>query len=267
MQSTPSMLSVVINTLNEAHNIRACLEAVSWADEIIVVDMHSDDATVAIAREYTDHVYQHERLGYVEPARNFALQQATGEWVLVLDADERVTPELKQEISAVLHGQTEHAAYRIPYEDYFFGKLVQWGSWQHHKHVRLHRRGQVSYSSVIHSAPIINGSIGEMKGAIQHYSHLTIAIFLSKMNTYTDIEAQHWFKQGTRVRLSKAFYYGMGKFLKEFIYYRGYRDGGHGCVLAALMGIYYFVLRVKVWERWYKHDRGIPYDRPPEQGL
>lgn len=251
-------LSVVINTLNEEHNIRDCLETIKWADEIVIVDMYSDDNTVAIAKEYTDKICFHERVGYVEPARNFALQQASHNWVLILDADERVTMNLRREIVELVEKDSIYAAFSIYFHEHIFGKKILYGSWQYEKNIRLVKKDKCTWPIQIHISPVINGEIGELIGVLEHNSHLTISHFISKLNTYTSIEAREWFDKGVRKSLINCFYYGVGKFLKELIYYRGYKDGQHGLVVAALFGIYYFVARVKLWELWYKQDHGIP---------
>lgn len=250
-------LSVVINTLNEERNIRECLETVKWADEIVIVDMYSDDKTIEIAKEYTDRIFFHERVGYSDPARNFAVNQATGDWILVVSADERVTPKLGEEIRNLLRGNPRFDAYKIYFQEYMFGKLIHYGTWQYHKHIRLHKAGYCDWPTTVHTAPVVKGTIGDLEGVIEHYSHLTIGHFINKLNTYTTIEAREWFDKGIRKSLFNCFYYGFGKFFKEFFYYRGYKDGKHGLILAALYGIYYFSARIKLWELWYKHDRGI----------
>ncbi len=250
-------ISAIINTLNEEKNIRACLESVKWVDEIILVDMYSDDSTIEIAKEYTDKIYFHDRIGYVEPARNFAIQKTNNTWVLVIDADERVTTELQYEICDLIQKDTEYAALRIFFQENIFGKKIHYGSWQYQKHTRLFRKDKCNWPANVHGSPLINGETGDLQGVIEHYSHLTIGHFLNKLNTYTTIEAREWFDKGVRKTLFNCFYYGGGKFLKEFIYYRGYKDGQHGLILAALYGIYYFAARVKLWELWYKHDHGI----------
>lgn len=250
-------LSVVINTLNEERNIRECLETVKWADEIVIVDMYSDDKTIEIAKEYTDKIFFHERVGYVEPARNFAIQKTTNPWVLVIDADERVTLNLRDEILQVIHSASPYSAFIIRFQENMFGKKISFGSWQFEKHSRLVLKDRCTWPTQIHLSAIIDGEIGYLQGFIEHHSHITIGHFINKLNNYTTIEAREWFDRGVRKSLLNCFYYGFGKFLKEFFYYRGYKDGQHGLILAALYGIYYFVARIKLWELWYKHDRGI----------
>lgn len=262
MEKKRRTLSVVINTLNEETNLPGCLENIRWADEIIVVDMHSDDRTVEIARQYTDKVFFFGRMGYVEPARNFAISQATGDWVLVLDADERITDALRDAVESIMHQDVAEAAYRTQISEYMFGKIARHGSWPLVKHARLFRRGKCRWLDTIHSTPVIDGPIGTIeRGEIRHYSHLTIGHFLSKLNRYTDIEARQWYDEGVRKSLLNAIYYGLGKCLKEYIYYGGYKDGGHGLILAVLWGFYYFTARVKLWELWYKYDHDLP-ERP-----
>jgi glycosyltransferase involved in cell wall biosynthesis len=250
-------VSVVINTLNEERNIRACLETVTWADEIIIVDMHSDDDTFAIAREFTDQVFLHERVGYVEPARNFAIKQATQDWILVLDADERVTPELHMEIRELANRTVEESAFAIWIQEYQFGKFLNHTSFRLQKNIRLLRHSRCTWLPVVHSRPIVDGTIGELESSIKHYSHLTVENYLSKLNRYTELEANERFAQGIRRPLWKAFYRGLGKFIKELIYYQGWKDGGHGWLSSALYGIYYFISEIKLWELWYKHDHGL----------
>jgi|YNPNPStandDraft_1061719.scaffolds.fasta_scaffold28527_3 glycosyltransferase involved in cell wall biosynthesis len=253
-------LSVVINTFNEEKNIRDCLETVRWADEIIVVDMYSDDRTVEIAREYTDKIFFHERTYYVEPARNFAISQASCDWFLILDADERIPPELRDEIIETIQNPGDYVAFRILRRDYMFGRWINYGIWRHQQMARLFRKGSCHWPDRVHTQPIVNGPIGMLKTPFPHFSHRTIERFIAKLNLYTSLEAQEKYKQGIRTSLFVSFLSACIRFAKEYVAYQGFRDGGHGLILAILMAVYQFTTNAKLWELWYKHDHNLPLD-------
>lgn len=247
----PATLSVIILTFNEMHNIEACLQSVSWADEKIVVDSGSTDDTCAIARQYTPLVIEQSWLGYAGQ-RNFAETLAQSDWVLTLDADERVSPELRASIQQVLAaGNAQIVAYRVQIRDWMFGKFIEYGSWPHQRHIRLYRRGRLHWDGAVHEQYSIDGTVGGLDGAILHYSHTTIQRFVEKMNRYTDLEAGQMFQRGARVALSAAIYGAVRAFLGQYIRLQGFRDGGHGLILAALMAMYYFMTRAKLWSLWY----------------
>ncbi len=253
-------ISAIINTFNEEHNIRECLETLKWVDEIILVDMHSDDSTVEIAREYTQNIYFYERMGYVEPARNFAIQQATKDWILIVDADERVPEALAADIRRVIENPVSHVAFRIPIQDFMFGKWIKHGIWKYQKLIRLFKRGTCHWPEMVHSQPTIDGSTGHcLEHPILHFSHLTVSKFIMKLNTYTDIEAQDLYDKGIRKNLFLGFLASIRKFLMEFFVFQGFRDRGHGFLLAVLMALYTFSTRAKLWVLWYKHDHNSAF--------
>src|SRR5439155_26587695 len=147
-------VTAVVNTLNEEAQLPACLESLRWATEIVVVDMHSDDRTREIAAAFGCRVFQHERTGYVEPARNFALQQASHPWALVVDADERVSAALASWIANELD-TTDAAAFRIPRRNFYGQRWITCCGWFPDEQLRLFRRELVSYSDRIHRAPTV----------------------------------------------------------------------------------------------------------------
>ncbi len=156
-------ISAVVNTLNEERHIEACLESLSWVDEIVVVDMQSFDRTVELARRFTDRIYFHEQVGYVEPARNFAIGQATGSWVLVLDADERVPALLAKRLRDIAEQDAPYAAVLIPRKNHFCGLwLTDPNSFPDHQ-TRFFRKNDVTWSDVIHSQPEVRGEVMVME--------------------------------------------------------------------------------------------------------
>lgn len=248
-------LSVVVLTFNEATNIEACLESVKWADEIIVVDSGSTDDTVTIAKKYTDRTIFHPWEGY-SGQRNFAHSLAQCDYVLHLDADEVVSVELQDEIRSLLRGDPRllMIAYRIPIQDWMFGKFVRYGSWPHQKPIRLHRRGIGEWQGEVHERLVVHGKVGELSKPLYHYSHLTIASSVNKINLYTDIEANEMFRRGQRANLVLALAGAVRAFGGQYVRLQGFRDGGHGLILALLMAFYYFLVRAKLWSLWYLHE-------------
>ncbi|GIV83546.1 MAG: glycosyl transferase [Candidatus Roseilinea sp.] len=251
-------LAVTIIAKNEADNIVECLESVTWANEIVVADSGSTDETCAIARRYTDKVFFHEWTGYADQ-RNFADSLVTTDWILALDADERVSEALRNEIQRMLSKSANDQtfqAFRIPIKDWMFGKFVNYGSWPHQRPIRLYRAGCATWRGAVHESLHLRGAIGDLYSPILHYSHTSIRKFLDKLNTYTEIEAEEMFKAGRRVRLSHALAGALRAFLGQYVRLQGFRDGGHGLILAILMATYYFITRAKLWSYWYLQDHG-----------
>lgn len=251
-------VAAVVLTKNEESNIADCLRSVSWVDEIIVVDSGSTDNTCAIAREYTDNVMFHPWAGF-SAQRNYADSFVKSDWILCLAADERVSPGLQAEIAAQvkpLPADDPVVAYRIPIRDWMFGKFVNYGMWPHQKHVRLYRRGKAQWVGTVHEWPEVAGESGLLTQPILHYSHLTVARFIEKLNTYTELEANEMFARGQRANLATASLGAIRAFLGQYVRLQGFRDGGHGLILAVLMAVYFFVTRAKLWSRWYMQEHG-----------
>lgn len=255
-----ALLTAIVIAHNEEANIGDCLRSLAWVDNTIVVDSGSTDATCAVAREHGATVVFHPWAGY-SAQKNFAHTLVQSPWILSIDADERVSPELQSEIAALLTSlpaDSPMAAYRIPIRDWMFGKFVDYGSWPHQKHVRLYRRDKVSWVGSVHEGQTVDGQVGALSGPILHYSHTTISRFVDKLNKYTEMEAEEMFQQGQRVRLCAGLLGAGRAFLGQYVRLQGFRDGGHGLILAVLMAVYYFVTRAKLWNRWYlqKHGEG-----------
>lgn len=241
-------LSVVIVTKNEEKEIRDCLESVAWASEIVVVDSHSEDATVRICREYTDKVHVRDWPGYASQ-KNFGIDQATGDWVLILDADERVSPELREEIRTVLGSSPVFSAYRIPFKNFLGRHWLAHGGLHPDYHARLFRRSAARYGKrEIHESLKIDGKIGRLQGSILHMTYDDIADYVHKVNLYTTLEADHLAAAGRKYRwwhLLKP----VPRFFKLYIRKQGFRDGIPGFISAALLSLYSFLICVKVMER------------------
>lgn len=254
--STASSVSVVINTLNEEASLPACLESVRWAAEIIVVDMHSNDATARIAADFGCRVFYHERKGYVEPARNFGLAQATQPWVLVLDADERASPALNTWMEAILSA-TAAAAFRIPRRNYYGDRWITCCGWFPDYQLRLFRRGTAQYSDRIHRAPTIEGEIIELprtgEACLEHYGFNTLKARLDKDNLYSSITASAMAEEGRQVSALGVLARPVAAFCAAYFLQGGFRFGAFGAVLAWERALATFSKYAKLWELRQRH--------------
>ena len=254
-------LSVIIITYNEAHRLRPCLESMAWADEIVVVDGGSTDGTEKIAHDFTPHVYVSDLLGPDRPGgfsdqRNFALGKASGDWVLFLDADERMTPELAQEIKTRLLGEADegYSAYRLRRHEHFFGVYSPYThgqSWL----VRIVRRGMGEYDGrAVHEGINLTGSLGDLEGYLLHYSKDSIAQYVATMNRYTSLEAEEKIK--TNAPLTRTPWPSIiHGFSYRYFHLGSYREGTFGLLMSLMFAFYNYLTWSKHWEL-YK-DKGI----------
>ncbi len=224
-------LSVTIITHNEAHTITDCLESVSWADEIIVLDSGSTDATVELAREYTEQVFVTDWPGF-GVQKNRALEKANSEWVLSLDADERVSPELAAEIPGAL-ATAETAGYVLPFQSTYLGRPMRHGDWKGEKHLRLFRRSAGRFTDdQVHERLLVEGPIETLKGQVLHHSFADLDEVLDKVNRYSSEGARLRLARGQRSSIIKASLHAGWTFFKGYILRAGFLDGREGFLLA-----------------------------------
>jgi glycosyltransferase involved in cell wall biosynthesis len=242
-------LSVAVITLNEAERLRACLQSVAWADEVVVVDAASHDKTVAVAREFTDRVWVRPWPGFAAQ-KNFALEQATGDWVLSLDADEEVSAELRAEIQAVLAGDDPpHDGYAVPRRNLFLGQWVRHGGLYPDWQLRLFRRGRGRFvERAVHEAVQVQGPIGRLRGHLVHRSYESLADFFERAHRYSTLAAADLVRAGARARARDLVLRPLGRFLAMYVMRGGFLDGRKGLLLAALYAYYVFMRTAKVWE-------------------
>ncbi len=243
-------LSVVVVTHNEEERIRACLESAAWADELIVVDAESTDKTATIARELTDHVVVRPWPGFAAQ-KNFGLEQAHGDWILSLDADELVSAELREEIVAVLAGGAGHVGYAIPRRNVFWGRWIRHGGLYPDWQLRLFERGRGRFvERSVHESVAVDGSVGRLAGHLEHRSYRDVADFLERAERYATLAADEWLASGRRSRpLVDLVGRPLGRFLGMFVARAGFLDGWRGFLLAVLYGYYVLMRSAKVWER------------------
>jgi glycosyltransferase involved in cell wall biosynthesis len=243
-------LSVVVVTQNEEERIRACLEAVAWADELIVIDAESSDKTATIARELTDHVFVRPWPGFAAQ-KNFGLEQAHGDWILALDADEIVSAPLREEIAGILAGDGHHAGYTIRRRNLFWGRWVRHGGLYPDWQLRLFQRGRGRFAErTVHESVTVEGRVGRLAGHLEHRSYRDVADFLERADRYSTLAAGEWLAAGRPSRpLLDLVVRPVGRFLGMYVARAGFLDGWRGFLLAVLYGYYVLMRSVKVWER------------------
>jgi glycosyltransferase involved in cell wall biosynthesis len=241
-------LSCTVVAWNEEERLRACLESVAWADEIIVVDAESADKTAALAREFTDRVWVRPWPGFAAQ-KNFALEQATGDWILSLDADERVTPELAEGIRRIVAADGPADGYSIPRRNVFWGAWVRHGGLYPDYQLRLFRRGAGRFvEDAVHESVRVAGQVRPLAEPLLHESYRDLEDFVQRSNRYSTLAARDFIRRGTRVGLLALILKPLGRFLSMYIVQRGFLDGWRGLVLAVLYADYVFLRTAKVWE-------------------
>ncbi len=244
-------LSVVITAYNEEKLLEECLTSVEHiADEIIVVDNNSTDKTQEIARKFTKKIYtQPNDPANIDILKNFGFKKATGEWVLSLDADERVTPELATEIRTALSTKA-FSGYKIPRKNIIFGKLIEHSLWWPDHQVRLFRRGKGEYKAEkVHQQLQVIGEIGILTAPLRHENYQSVSQYLQKMDRYTENEANALLRDNVHMHWVDSLRLPVRDFLKTFFLEQGYKDGLHGLILSVLQSGYSFLVFAKVWEK------------------
>jgi len=241
-------LSVAGIAWNEDERLRACLESVAWADEIIVIDSESTDKTVQLAREFTDKIWVRPWAGFAAQ-KNFALEQATGEWVLSLDADERVTDLLRDRIDRIVRANGPADGYSIPRKNVFWGAWMRHGGLYPDYQLRLFRRDAGRFvDSAVHESVVIEGHVEALVEPMLHHSYRGLEDFVTRSNRYSTLAAQEIVSRGGRARLADLALRPLGRFLSMYILKFGFLDGWRGFVLAVLYANYVFLRMAKAWE-------------------
>ena len=237
-------------TQNEERNITACLESLKWVDEMIVVDAESTDRTIELAKAHTSRVHVRPWPGY-GPQKNFAMDQATAEWVLIVDADERVTDELRQEIVRFLATPPSPLAYRIPRRNFYYGRWIRGAGQYPDPQVRLVRCGQGRYNDLpVHEHLEVAGPVGDLRGHLDHHSHPTVVSHELKIERYSTLAADERIRNG---KPEAAWYHlllnPVWTFVKFYLVRGGYRDGLPGFIVSGLSAAHVLLKYAKLWER------------------
>ena len=242
-------LSIIVITLNEEANIKECLESAKWADEIILVDSNSDDKTVEIAKTFTDKIYLTADKSYASK-RNLAIEKASGEWIMWLDADERITYELKNEITNVLNtSEGQFETYLIGRKSFFINKFINHCGWYPDYGLRLFKKsaGIMFNDARVHERILYQGKKGTLKNEFIHYTDLTFEHYISKLNSYTTNSALDLCDSGKKASLTDIIFRPFFTFIKMYFLKMGVLDGYTGLILCTLSSFYVFIKYSKLY--------------------
>jgi len=247
-------LSVTVITLNEEENIRRCLDSVRFADEIVIVDSGSKDTTCQVAREYTGKVFFHSMQGF-GLQKQFAVERASGDWILSLDADEWLSDEAQQSLKTLLRGSSREVqfnGYSIYRRNLFLGRPMRYCGW-YVPILRLFRRGYGRFNEkLVHEELVVNGPVGLLKGDIIHAPYKDLLHHLDKMKHYALLDARELINRKRKVHgwhgpmnlLLRPFL----KFIEKYVIQQGYREGLHGLVLSSMAAIGVFLIHAQCWD-------------------
>jgi len=241
-------VSATIITLDEEHNIAGALESVSWADEVIVVDSGSKDRTLEICRRFTDRIFHRDWSGFVDQ-KNHAVDKASHDWILSLDADERISSELRKEIREEMRTGFRKDGYYIPRRARFMGRWILHGDWYPDYQMRLFDRRKGEWrGGRVHESVAVEGSTGRMRAEIHHYTYRDFSEYLRKLETYSSLAALDYFDRGRKAAPWMLLAKPLGVFLKAYLVKGGFRDGSAGFAVAVMGAVSVFFKYAKLYE-------------------
>ena len=242
-------ISATVICKDEAHNIEDCLRSVAWCDEIVVVDSGSADGTVDLAKKHTPKVLFNAWPGYVAQ-KNFALDQAAGDWVLSLDADERCTPELRDAVQKALENAEGLAGFEVRRHVKYLGRWIDHSGWYPDWRVRVVRKGRARWGGADpHDKLIPDGPVRRLEAELQHFTYRDFAHHIRILNHFSDVVSDGYFKAGRKPSIFQAVFHPPWKFFECYVWKLGFLDGFPGFVVAAGSAFYIFARYVKLWER------------------
>jgi glycosyltransferase involved in cell wall biosynthesis len=241
-------ISAAVITCNEEHNIREALQSISWVNEIIVVDSGSSDGTLEICRSFTDKIFHREWTGYVDQ-KNYAVDQAGNDWILSLDADERLSPELCGEIKALAQEGFSRHGYRIPRVPFFMGRWIRHGDWYPDYQLRLFDRRHARWEGGhVHESVKIKEPPAFLKGEIQHFTYRNLSDYLRRLEIYSNLAALDYHQRGRSATPLSLLGNPVGAFVKAYLLKRGFLDGTPGFTVAVMGAVSVFFKYAKLYE-------------------
>ncbi|MEX2013160.1 MAG: glycosyltransferase family 2 protein [Candidatus Levyibacteriota bacterium] len=248
------MITVVVLTHNEEKNIADCLESIKWCDQIIVIDDESQDRTVDIAEKEKVEVIKAPLNGNFSKQRNLGLEHAKNDWVLYIDADERVTDSLRYEIQSVMSDpMASFNGHLVKRKDVMWGRQLSHGETGNASFLRLAKKDAGRWEGAVHEKWKIKGRIGKLNNSLFHFPHPTIAQFLKEVNLYTDIRSRELYEGKVRANFFSIIFHTKAKFFQNYFFKKGFLDGVPGLISAVLMSFHSFLVRGKLWFLWQKN--------------
>lgn len=246
-------LSAVVLTKNNGKYLANCLQSISFADELIIIDDNSTDSTLEIARKFGAKIFERALNGDFASQRNFALDKSQGQWVLFIDSDEIVTPELKSEIVKSIRIPLGCDGFYLNRLDNIWGKTLRFGETGNINFVRLAKKSAGRWKRLVHEVWQVPGAIGTLKSPILHYPHQSLHEFIDDINTMSDIDVEAKKGEKKHSSLTKIIFWPSGKFIWNWKLKLGFLDGTHGFVMALMMSFHSFLSWSKLWEE-QKHS-------------
>jgi glycosyltransferase involved in cell wall biosynthesis len=248
-------ISAVTLVRNEEANLAYCLKTLQWCDEIVVVDMESEDRTVEIAKQYTKHILSHEKVLSFDIGRVCGIEKASGEWILIIDADEMIPYPLARQLRDIAM-KNEVDIVEVPFKHYLLGDCVRYTGWGYTPMPRFFRKGKIQFTPTIHAymhkaddAVIVQLPCKE-EACIEHFNYRDSSHFIEKLNKYTSIEAQHLFDRKERFSYRKLLVAAFREFRERYFRAKGYKEGVRGFSLAFMMFVYRALSYIKLWEKY-----------------
>ncbi len=259
-------ITAVVMTKNSDRWVEGALKSiVGWADEIVVIDGFSGDRTLEICKNYTDKIYQNRWDGYrFCTERNLGNSKATKDWCFHIDPDERATPAFKEAVDRVLREGTPHSAFKFKKMNFFLRHWMRYGGW-YHDSLHLFRRGKARYEGIIHEALIVEGTVGRIDAAIEHYPFESLGQFIPRHNGYSTREAKAM-REKEGILPAQIVEYNLKKkplkrFLKFYVKNKGLLDGMHGLIFSVLFAWVHFINWAKYWELTQGSRSGENFNR------
>jgi len=239
-------ISAVIITKNEEANISECLKSISWVNEIILVDAESTDKTVELAKNFTSKIFIHKWEGFVKQ-KEFAVSQTSNEWILNIDADERISPQLKEEIITLIDKDVN--GYYLRRENYLLKKHIKSCGWDNDYQLRLVRKSKTRLTNrLVHEGFNVDGKTERLKNQLVHYTFASIEKTIGKINNYSSLRAEELYRKKKKIGGLTIITHGLAAFFRFFIVLRGYKDGVYGLIISLFNSITTFLVYMKVWE-------------------
>ena len=242
-----AVLGALVLTYNEEENIEDCLESISWVDEVVVVDSYSEDDTLELASKYTDKVFKRKFDDFASQ-RNFGLDRLESDWVLILDADERITDRLREQIEGILEAPGAEG-YQVSRKNYFLGRWIKYCGWYPDYTLRLFKLEGNRYDGLVHEGVDIKGEVKKLEEPLIHYTYQGLEEYLDKINHYTTLDAKEKYEKGVEKGLVYFLFRPVVEFIKKYILKQGFRLGRPGFILSILSAYYQFLKYAKLWEK------------------
>jgi glycosyltransferase involved in cell wall biosynthesis len=241
-------VSVYVLTYNNSRTIEQCLKSLKWAEELVVVDSLSTDGTYEICQRYTDKVYRTEWKGHRDQYQ-YAADLTTSEWIMFVDADEEVPPELVEEIKRKLKGGGKDLEGFFVYRHtYYLGRWIRFGGWYPDGEIRLYRRDKGRWEGGLHAKIVVEGRVGFLKNKYLHYTYRDISDQIQTVDKYSRIAAEDLAQTGEKFSLFRLLFHPPFRFVKEYIFKLGFRDGIPGLIIIVTTMFYVFIKFAKLWE-------------------